>query len=123
MPYVAYKLLHYAGLFLLFTSLGGLCAARFGQGQGAEGERWLKLLHGMALLMAFVAGFGMLARLGQPSPASWPFWIWLKLAIWTTLGAAPVLIKRAERWAGLLLVVLPLIGLCGALLVLYKPGV
>lgn len=26
MPYVAYKLLHYAGLFLLFTSLGGLCA-------------------------------------------------------------------------------------------------
>jgi len=122
MPYVAYKLLHYAGLFLLFTSLGGLCAARLGQGQGADGERWLKLLHGMALLMAIVAGFGMLARLGQASPATWPAWVWLKLALWTALGAAPVLIKRAERLAGLLLVLLPLLGLVGALLVLYKPG-
>lgn len=122
MPYVAYKLLHYAGLFLLFTSLGGLCAVRLGQGQGAEGERWLKLLHGMALLMAIVAGFGMLARLGQASPATWPAWAWLKLALWAALGAAPVLIKRAERLAGLLLVLLPLLGLFGALLVLYKPG-
>lgn len=122
MPYVAYKLLHYAGLFLLFTSLGGLCAVRLGQGQGAEGERWLKLLHGMALLMAIVAGFGMLARLGQASPAAWPAWVWLKLALWAALGAAPVLIKRAERLAGLLLVLLPLLGLFGAFLVLYKPG-
>ena len=122
MPYFAYKLLHYAGLFLLFTSLGGLCAARFGQGQGAEGERWLKLLHGMALLMVIVAGFGMLARLGQASPAGWPLWVWLKLVIWATLGAAPVVVKRAERLAGLLLVLLPLVGLFGALLVLYKPG-
>ncbi len=122
MPYVAYKLLHYAGLFLLFTSLGGLCAVRLGQVQAAEGERWLKLLHGMALLMVFVAGFGMLARLGQASPAGWPAWVWLKLAVWTALGAAPVVVKRTERLAGLLLVVLPLIGLFGALLVLYKPG-
>lgn len=119
MPYVAYKLLHYAGLFLLFTSLGGLCAV---QGRGAESERWLKLLHGVALLMAIVAGFGLLARLGQASPASWPAWVWLKLAVWATLGAAPVLIKRAERLAGLLLVLLPLLGLLGALVVLYKPG-
>jgi hypothetical protein len=64
----------------------------------------------------------MLARLGLAPPASWHAWIWLKLAIWTALGAAPVLVKRAERLAGLLLVLLPLVGLLAALLVLDKPG-
>lgn len=122
MPYVAYKLLHYAGLFLLFTSLGGLCALRLAGSPGPQGERWLKILHGVALLMILVAGFGLLARIGQAAPGGWAAWVWLKLALYAFLGAAPVLIQRAERLVGLLLVLLPLLGLGGALLALYKPG-
>lgn len=122
MPYVAYKLLHYAGLFLLFTSLGGLCALRLAGSPGPQGERWLKILHGVSLLMILLAGFGLLARIGQAAPGGWAAWVWLKLALYAFMGAAPALIQRAERLAGLLLVLLPLLGLGGALLVLYKPG-
>ena len=113
--YASLKVVHVLGVLLLFASLGGLAALR------GVGGRPYKILHGVALLVVFVAGFGLLAGLGLHSPGSWPAWVWIKLVVWLLLGASLAAIKRADRHAELLLLGLTILGAVAAWAALAKP--
>lgn len=120
--YSVYRLVHLFGIFTLFVILGGLSygAAR-GGASGTISRRTGAILHGVALFIILLGGFGLLARLGVMHGMNWPAWVWAKLAIWALMGAAVVIPKRKPEWAGALLLTLPLFGLLAAWLAVFKP--
>ncbi|MEP6591307.1 MAG: hypothetical protein ABJC19_08985 [Gemmatimonadota bacterium] len=121
-PYAAYKVIHLLGMFLLFTVLGGIAlhALNGGTRQSNVGRKLAGALHGIALFVILLGGFGMLARLGMVR-GGLPGWIWAKLVIWVLLGAFGTLPYRKPVLAKPFLIVLPLLGALAAIFAIYKP--
>lgn len=119
--YELWKVLHIAGILLLFGSLGGLAALAQAGASKTQGKLF-GILHGVALAVVVLAGFGLLASFGLHAPTSWPAWVWIKLAVWLTLGAALVAIRRAQRSAGFVFLALVVVGAIAAWAALAKPG-
>lgn len=120
MSYPVYKLLHLVGLFLVFTSMGGLVlhAAQGGSRHGLA--RGLVFgTHGIGLLLLLVSGFGMLARLGMTSNI--PGWAWAKVVVWLVIGGLAALPLRVPALARPLWVVVPILGTLAAWLALFEP--
>ncbi len=86
--YETYKLLHIAlAMFFLASLAISFC--------GPQTSRLHKILSGIASLLIFVAGMGLMARLGIGHGGSWPLWIKAKMTLWLFLAiAGPVLAKR-----------------------------
>lgn len=120
--YSVYRLVHLVGIFLLFVVLGGLSygASRSEAGRGAS-SRLAMALHGVALFIVLLGGFGLLARLGIVHGTSWPAWVWAKLGIWVLAGAAVIIPRWKPQWAGGLFVALPVLGGLAAWLAIFKP--
>lgn len=120
-PYQVYKLVHFAGLMLLFLGLGGLLVASFSGIQTLKTRAKILsfTLHGVGLLLILIGGFGMLARLGIVNGL--PAWVYGKLFMWLILGAGVSMAKRADGKAWLISVVFVTVGVFAALLALYKP--
>ncbi len=112
MDVTTYKVLHVAGVLLLFLSLGAILSS----GSGRKG--WV-ICHGVGLALLLVSGFGMLARLGIHWP--WPGWILMKVAAWLLLGAAVAAIRRLPDARGILTVLVVLIGVAAGYAALFKP--
>lgn len=91
MPYEVYKLLHLAMIFLFIGSFGiGLFAS--------ENPKWNKIMQGVVSFLIFVAGMGLIARLGFPHGEPWPTWIKVKIGIWLIATIlAPVFGKRLRH--------------------------
>jgi hypothetical protein len=122
MSMLVYKTLHIVGIMLLFTAFGGLLlAARVGVETGVS-RKLAGMTHGIALLLLLVSGFGALAKIGMSNPAIWPVWLWIKVLIWLTFGAATVVIRRSPRLAPALWWLLPLLGGIAAYLALKNPA-
>jgi hypothetical protein len=124
MPIEVYKLLHLLGIMLLFASLGGMAILGLRGGEEREVAPLRKLLtigHGVALLVVFVAGFGLMARLGIMS--GWPTWIYIKLALWLVLGAAVAVVRRTPELGRVWLFLLPLVGAAAAWVAFTHPPV
>jgi len=124
MPIEVYKVLHLLGIMLLFASLGGLAILGLRGGEDREVaplRRLLSISHGVSLLVVFVAGFGLMARLGIMS--GWPTWIYLKMALWLVLGGAVALIRRTPQMGRVWLFLLPLVGASAAWLAFTHPPV
>lgn len=93
MSYEFYKILHLISLISLFLSLGMLIV-------GPQSLRKLIMsLHGLALLLLLVSGFGLVAKLHIPLKFLSPSWFWQKTFIWIALaGLTPFLInKKGEQ--------------------------
>ena len=97
-----YKILHFACLAALLFSFAGLFWQLF-QGGGAAPRAAAKKLrraflavHGLSMLLLFVSGFGLIAKLKMPFP--WPAWLYVKLSVWTALAAAPVFLRPGIPW-------------------------
>ncbi len=122
MSYEFYKILHIAAILLVYSALGG-AALLGGQGaaKGTPDRKRLSIIHGVGLLIAFVAGFGLMARLGMARDP-FPLWIWLKIAIWVATGGALVLAYRMRQHYKLWAIVFPLLGATAAALAILKPG-
>ncbi len=90
MPHSVYLYIHLVGLILLTLSIGGILFAR--QAGEMKPPKPVVLFHSVGLLLLFVAGFGMIARLdiGWPFPA----WIWAKMVLWLLLGGFSYYSKR-----------------------------
>lgn len=114
MSLAAYKVLHLLGAFLVLAALGAALAGGSRKGSG--------IAHGIGLLLLLVAGFGALARLGLSNPAGWPLWLWLKLAIWLTLGAGTVIVRRLPNLRLALWILFPLLAAAAGYLSIYKPS-
>jgi hypothetical protein len=93
MSYEFYKVLHLTGIILLFTGLVTLLTLKV-SGQALEGKtkKFAYMTHGLGLLLIFVSGFGLMARLGMIQ--GFPKWIYIKLAIWLFFGGILAFIKR-----------------------------
>lgn len=91
MPYEFYKILHFTGLILTFTSLAGYIF-HLSQNKTNEKRKFFAILHGVGLLILLVSGFGLAARLGYVQQL--PIWIYIKLIFWLIAGAAFALVKR-----------------------------
>ncbi len=112
-PYELYRIIHFAGLFLLFLSLGGLLVhVRNGGTRDANpSRRWIAASHGVALFLVLLGGFGMLARLGIHGL---PGWIHGKLTVWALMAAVLAVPYRWPRAASALWFVLPALALVAA---------
>jgi len=99
MSYEFYKVLHIVGIVSIFLSLGALLWNSFTGGEKKfPGRKVVMITHGVGLLIAFVAGFGLMARIGLVQQ-SWPGWIYAKVAIWLFLGGIVALIPRKPKLA------------------------
>ena len=112
MSYAFYKWLHLAGMALAVMSLAAMAWR-------AEARRLLSIAHGVGLLVAFVAGFGLLARLGISWP--WPGWVLVKLVLWIAVGGLGVLFKRKPELSTPLFWGVWVIFAVAAWLAAYKP--
>lgn len=120
-PYEAYKLAHYFGIFMLMIALGALSLHAINGGDKASNtaRKLVAISHGVALFLVLLGGFGMLARLGLTSGL--PVWVWIKLGIWLLLGALLVIPYRVPKLARPLWFFLPLLGIAAAAVAIYKP--
>ncbi len=120
--YEFYKVIHLAGMFLLFAVIGGVAvyAANGGTKADNPARKLLAALHGTALFVVLLGGFGALARLGM-AQGGLPGWIYAKLAIWFVMAAALTAAYKLPQFAKAFLVVFPLLGALAGYIAIYKP--
>lgn len=127
-PYGVYRLVHFLGIFLLLTALGGAVMRAILAGGTAAAQagadtavrrtrRLIAISHGVALLLILLGGFGMLARLD----IGFPLWIAAKLGLWLLLGVALTVTHRMAGSARALWFAIPGIALLAAWLAYVKP--
>ncbi len=121
MPYAFYKAMHFFGIVMLFTALGGTVLHVINGGNKASNAArgLVAALHGIALALILTGGFGMMARLGYIT--EWPGWIYGKLAVWVALPILGVIAQKKPEHGRTVLVLIPLVGLLAAWLAIYKP--
>lgn len=113
MSYTFYKFLHIASILLIFISMGGLTALA----QKSNSRKIFGIVNGIALILVFVAGFGLIARLQLQG--AWPLWVWCKIAGWFIIGLAP---KFVKTWSPIkILSFYGSLGVAMAYLALFKP--
>lgn len=93
MSYQFYKVLHLLGLMLLFFGFGGLLVSAYARQELQKAARIMAYAcHGAGLLLIFVSGFGLAARLGLVQGL--PTWVQAKIGIWLVLGIGISVVKR-----------------------------
>lgn len=121
MSYQAYLVLHFFGIFMILTALAGIS---FHMAAGGTREwplrKFAAMLHGIGLLVALVAGFGLLAKLGIMK--SLPVWAIGKLVIWLILGGLPVLLYRKAANSKTWIFVILALAIASGALAVFKPG-
>jgi hypothetical protein len=112
MSYDFYKVMHFLGLIMVFTALGGqfVHAINGGDAKQHSGRRWIGMFHGIGLTIALVAGFGLVAKLG----VGFPGWVIVKILIWVALGGIGAFAARKKGLAGTLWVVTIALGMLAA---------
>ena len=111
MSFQFYHYLHLLGLILVFVGYGGLLAS--------ERPKSSMMWHGIGLLISFVSGFGMLAKMGIMG--AMPLWVWIKIVLWLVLGFLPVLAKKRVLSGAVVVKLAILVGAALGYLGYFKP--
>ncbi len=117
MSYEFYKILHVFSALLLFTSLGTLAATV--RSENHQLRRLAGVAHGIALAVIFVAGFGLMARLGMFGAIA--VWAWFKIGLWLALALVVIPLRRKPEWATALWLSIPILGGLAVWLAVQKP--
>lgn len=122
MSYPFYKIMHFAGIFVMLVALAATCMHAVMGGTKADNpmRKALGAAHGIAALLILTGGFGMLARLGIIH-GGLPVWVMIKLVIWGTLAAAIALPYLSRGWARALLVAMPVLAALAGVTAILKP--
>jgi hypothetical protein len=121
MSYEFYKVLHITGIFMVISAVGAhLLNGMLGGNKQFAGKKFVGILHGVGLLVAFVAGFGLMARLGMMG-GGWPTWVSLKLVIWLFLGLVILIPRFKPSWSKGVWIAVIIAGSFAAYLARYKP--
>ena len=122
---LAYTTIHVGAIMLMYIALGGLAVLASTAGTETDAKpirRYLTMLHGLALVVIFVAGFGLMSKkLGLGGPGEWPGYIWLKLVLWLVLGGSTVMLRRKPSLMRPMMIILPALGVVAGYIALYKP--
>lgn len=103
---------------MVFSGLGAQCLhALNGGDKNHKGRKWLGIMHGLGLLIALIAGFGLLARIGTGVQG----WVMVKLAIWVLLGGVGAIAARKQNIAGMMWILILLLGWGAAFMAVKKP--
>lgn len=108
------------GLVITIFGLFGLASVLWNESKPQPRLRkiWM-VAHGIGLLLLFVAGFGLAARMGFA--AALPKWVYAKIIIWLFVGGLIALIKRKPQKAGLWILSLFLLLTTAIILAVMKP--
>jgi hypothetical protein len=106
-----YHILHVSALFVL---LGGTAYAFAAP---AETRRRVLMITGIATLIVFVTGFGMLQRLGL----GFPLWAIVKTVCWLGLSALTGIAYRRRAQAGPLMWLALVLAVVAVVMVYLKP--
>jgi len=117
-----YKLIHVAGILMVFLSLGGLAlhAINGGTKDANSARRLTASTYGVGLFLILLGGFGWLGASGAMS-SGMPGWTWAKLGIWLAMGgllAVPTVKPELSRWVWF---AAPVLGVIAAWLARTKP--
>lgn len=118
MPPQVYHVLHITGIIMLFMGYGALLARSMVRNDSKELKRLGSITSGIGLVLIFVAGFGLMAKLYNNSFQSWML---IKIVIWLILGGIIVLINRVPALAKLLWWVIIAMGALAAYMVYMRP--
>ena len=93
MTYTFYKFFHLLGIFMVLFSLAAIFGHTFqgGSKKDFKGRKLMGAIHGIGLLISFVAGFGLIAKAGFTFTS---VWIYVKLFGWLILGGFPALLYK-----------------------------
>ena len=83
---VIYKIIHLASVIILFGALGAGVYTN-----SNKNNKLAAILHGIALVLILISGFGLLASIWD-NQITW--WIVAKLVIWLALGGSYALAKK-----------------------------
>ena len=99
-----YTVVHFVGISLLVVSLGGMI--QFSITNSGASKTHLMLMHGVALLLIAVSGFGLIAKLNL----SFSIWLILKILVWIIFGGLATLIFKLNQKLFLYLIIPVLVG-------------
>jgi uncharacterized membrane protein SirB2 len=90
--YETYKILHLFTIMMTVAALGAIVS---------EG-RWMprtsfKVVIGILSFFIFVAGMGLVARLGFKHGDGFPLWIYVKIGMWIIFNISLVIIFRTQK--------------------------
>ncbi len=115
MPYEVYKLMHII-FVVLFVS--GAAITLYAD----PASKFWKILTGIVSFLIFVAGMGLMARLGVSHTEGWPNWIKAKVTIWVIAAAfAPIAAKRMRAQKNLAFGILMILVSTAIWLAIYQP--
>ena len=119
--YSFYSFLHISAVITIMMSLAitAMHIAQGGTKQNLKARKGLAITHGISLLVALVAGFGLMARAGYQFSSS-P-WIHIKLLCWVLLGAYPLFLYRGWIPRRMALVGFTAVALLAIYTVVFKP--
>ncbi|MCG9894010.1 MAG: hypothetical protein MH204_00860, partial [Fimbriimonadaceae bacterium] len=107
LSYQFYHFFHLGGLATVLLALGAMPFVMLAPEEKRKGlRRPLGILHGVALAIMVISGFGLLARLGITDGL--PLWVILKLGVWVVLGVWPMAAYRLGAKSPVLTAFLPL---------------
>ncbi|RMH63697.1 MAG: hypothetical protein D6677_06480 [Calditrichaeota bacterium] len=113
-----YKVIHLAGVFLLFMSLGGLIIREQLAPGNNKLERFILVHHGVALLLILVAGFG---QLGGDMARLASVWLVVKMVVWLLMATMILFIKKITSARIVLWYLIVFLGATAAYMAIYKP--
>ena len=116
MPVYFYQILHVVGIMMIFMGYGALLARSLVKSDATSVRKLGSITSGIGLLLVFVAGFGMIAKLGYSYSAPW---LIVKIVIWLALGGVIALINRKPELAKTLWWSILGLGLLAAVMVYY----
>lgn len=122
MSYHFYLFLHLVSLFAVILTLGGISTYILAGGskQSFPLRKQMAMIHGIAVVIAAVSGFGLIAK-AQYSFSGSP-WLIGKIICWVIIGMFPIIAykKVLPRWGDIALLLI--VAVAGVALVIFKPG-
>lgn len=123
MSYEVYKIIHFSGIILLFTALGGAALHVMNGGTKATNgsRKILAISHGVALFLILLGGMGLMKWKGIAHAGPYPGWLYPKVVIWLLLGGIVALIWRKPDLGKLYWLIVPVLGIVAAFFAAAKP--
>lgn len=117
MSYEFYKILHVIGVLMVFAAVGANLVIASLKDASSTFKQEIGITHGIGLLLAIIAGFGIIAKLGL----AFKGWVLVKMLIWLFFGGITAIAGRKPGLVKPLWFATILIGILAAYLAIYKP--